>query len=140
MSDKSSLLDLRKSLIALNKAYEKEKAELDAFYADKRAVLQRMIDGKVRGDGAWVCAFRTCETADDEDEDEERRSTKKMMIIGRGRRGMEDRYISNGEEVRRDEHWLGSGWTEHTFHATYVSFFVQERAEKQAAAQGGKRT
>jgi len=37
---------LRKGLITLNKAYEKELMELDAFYSDKRKQLQTLILAK----------------------------------------------------------------------------------------------
>jgi len=37
---------LRKGLITLNKAYEKELMELDAFYSEKRKSLQGLIASK----------------------------------------------------------------------------------------------
>jgi len=42
----SSLLDLRASLIALNKAYDEEMASLESFYAERRKQLQSMIVDK----------------------------------------------------------------------------------------------
>jgi len=46
VGENSSLVELRKGLITLNKAYEKELMELDAFYSDKRKQLQTLIGAK----------------------------------------------------------------------------------------------
>jgi len=46
VNEKSSLVDLRKGLITLNKAYERELTELDAFYSEKRKQLQALISAK----------------------------------------------------------------------------------------------
>jgi len=43
LNAKSPLVDLRKGLITLNKAYERELTELDAYYSDKRKQLQGFI-------------------------------------------------------------------------------------------------
>jgi len=44
VSDRSSLIELRKALIALNKAQEKELTALHAFYSEKRSALLSLIE------------------------------------------------------------------------------------------------
>jgi len=50
VNENSSLVDLRKGLISLNKAYERELTELDAFYSDKRKLLQAHIAKREKDD------------------------------------------------------------------------------------------
>jgi len=50
VNENSSLVDLRKGLITLNKAYERELTELDAFYSDKRKHLQTLIAKREKDD------------------------------------------------------------------------------------------
>jgi len=50
VNEKSSLVELRKGLITLNKAYERELTELDAFYNEKRKQLQALIAQKEKED------------------------------------------------------------------------------------------
>jgi len=52
VNEKSSLVDLRKALITLNKAYERELTELDAFYSEKRKQLQAIITAKEKTEQA----------------------------------------------------------------------------------------
>jgi len=50
----SSLLDLRMSLISLNKAYEDEMTALEQFYSKRRQQLKDMIAKKEKESGPSV--------------------------------------------------------------------------------------
>jgi len=50
VSDRSSLIELRKALIALNKAQEKELTALHAFYSEKRSALLSLIERQERAE------------------------------------------------------------------------------------------
>jgi len=51
VNEKTSLTDLRKGLITLNKEYEKELTELEQFYTEKRNTLKALISTKEKAEG-----------------------------------------------------------------------------------------
>lgn len=50
VNEKSSLVELRKALITLNKAFERENQELEAFYSEKKKQLTALITAKEKAE------------------------------------------------------------------------------------------
>ncbi len=48
VNDTSSLVELQRAMIALNRAHENELSELENFYSDKRNYLQTLIEVKTK--------------------------------------------------------------------------------------------